>query len=95
MVAKLPASRIWHCTSPSAAARSLWKASTQTGTIAPGAFDLDGAKNAIQSCATRGELEAVKAQLRKAPKAALPELAELIKAQDAALPATDEEPADA
>ena len=46
----------------------------QTGTIAPGAFDLDGAKNAIQSCATRGELEAVKAQLRKAPKAALPEL---------------------
>ena len=28
-------------------------------------------------------------------EAALPELAELIKAQDAALPATDEEPADA
>lgn len=63
----------------------------QTGAVPAGAFDLDGAKNAIQCCATRGELEAVKAQLRKAPKAHLAELAELIKAQDAALPAVDAE----
>ncbi len=55
----------------------------QTGIIGPGAFDLDGAKNAIASCFTQGELDGIKAQLRKAPKAHLPELADLIKAREA------------
>lgn len=67
----------------------------QTGAVTSGAFDLDGAKNAIRSCATIGELEAVKAQLRKAPKVHLAELADLIKAQEAALPTAEDGQGDA
>lgn len=54
----------------------------QTGAVGPGAFDLDAAKNAIMSAPDLDALEGVKAQLRKAPKAHLSELAALIRERD-------------